>query len=259
MTASEQAYRWPAEPPEGPEWKQVAGFSSYEWSHRGLVRSVDRTRGGRNYRGMILAQRVNNSGYRIVNVTDDQGVKQTVLVHRMVLLAHDGKFEDGQETLHGPGGPEDDRYPENLRRDSRPANVAEMVAARPPRPVKPQPRCINYAQCGNLAGKGGKRCLPCVVEVGCNGARLLASGTDLERAAEQLNYPSPIGLWRHAINHGGLRLSTGVSPLVITDEVNAAMAAHPEQCYSQSRPSLASQLRSVRANLRAWLASGDAE
>ena len=55
---------------ERPEtWKGVPGFSKYEGSDLGRVRSA-RT-------GNVLATRVSNSGYLLVKLYDDDGKQQT--------------------------------------------------------------------------------------------------------------------------------------------------------------------------------------
>jgi NUMOD4 motif len=228
MTLSQQTGRPADAPPPGPEWKKIGGYSHYEWSHRGLVRSIDRTVGGRRYRGVTLKLRPNNSGYLVVNVTNDQCVKETVLVHRMILLAHDGEFEPGQETLHGPGGQLDNRWPENLRKGSHPENVAERVAAQPLKPPKPRTPCLNHEQCGGYVTAGGRRCHECVVELGVAAAALLEEGAPLDKVAEILGYPSPVGLHTLAVKYGD---------------------------YGVQRPSW---LRRVRNAVRTWLDSGDA-
>lgn len=204
MTDSEQAaWVWPTEPPPSPEWKPVPGYSAYEWSHRGRARSIDRTVKGRRYRGQLLTPRPNNQGYLIVTVTGDDGAKKTVLLHRMVLLAHAGPPEPGHETLHGPGGQRDNRWPENLRWGSRPENLADMAANRPPRQEKTPTPCLNHEYCGGYVTRGGRRCHDCVVGIGVLAADLLRRGVPLDKAAAELEYPSHAGLHTLAVKYGG--------------------------------------------------------
>lgn len=208
MTASDQQTRPPDNPPPGPEWKKVTGYPGYEWSHRGHVRSVARD--------LVMKQRPNNSGYMVVNVINDEGVKETVLVHRMILRAHAGEFEPWEESLHGPGGQTDNRFPENLCKGTRWVNVAERAAANPAAP-KPQTPCVN--QCGRLAGKGGRRCPECIAELGRAAAALYVAGKDPDQVAAALSYSSPNGTYRHAVNHGGLRVYIDETVVVTGSEV----------------------------------------
>jgi hypothetical protein len=146
----------------------------------------------------------NNSGYLAVNVVNDDGVKETVLVHRMILRAHDGEFGPGEESLHGPGGQLDNRFPENLTKGTHAVNVAQRVAANPAQPKPPTP-CINHDRCGGYVVRGGRRCHPCRVELGRAAAVLFAGGSDPEQVAQALNYGSANGAWRVAVQLGGLR------------------------------------------------------
>jgi hypothetical protein len=102
------------------EWKTWPGFSRYEASHRGLIR---------NRAGKIMAATPDKDGYLRLTLTGDDGEKHRPHVHRAVLLAHAGPPEDGQETCHGPGGRQDNRYPENLRWGTKSENTLDQVAA----------------------------------------------------------------------------------------------------------------------------------
>jgi hypothetical protein len=248
MTVSNVTPLRPADsPPPGPEWKQVAGYSGYEWSHRGPVRSVDREVAGRKYRGVTLKQRRNNSGYLVVNVTNDQGVKETVLVHRMILLAHAGEFGPGEETLHGPGGQLDNRYPENLRKDTHERNVAERVAANPARPPKPPKACINHSRCGGYVVRGGRRCHECRVHLGHAAAVLFERGADPEQVARALNYGNANGIYRVAVQLGGLRCYIAEDAITLRE---------PDSGYTEQP---ISWLRSVINRAQTWLADSDAQ
>lgn len=106
----------------------------YEVSDRGQVRSLDRMAahgsragghaGTMTLRGKILAPAPHRSGHVAVHLSRD-GVVETVQVHRLVLEAFVGACPDGQETLHGPGGPADNRWPENIRYGTRSENTIE--------------------------------------------------------------------------------------------------------------------------------------
>jgi hypothetical protein len=191
-------------------WLPIPGATYYEASDLGRIRSVNRTIGGRFYEGRVLKLRPDPDGYLRVNITGDDRQRQyNVAVSRLVLMAHDTEnFEAGLEACHGPGGRADNRLM-NLRWDTSDANRQEALAVRlantPPKPPKEPLRCVNYDRCGRHAGRGGRRCHPCVEEVGRRGALLLANDMDPEKAAEELDYASSIGLIRLAKKYGGLR------------------------------------------------------
>jgi hypothetical protein len=220
------------------EWEKVPGYSGYEWSHRGPVRSIARD--------LTMRQRANNSGYLIVNVINDDGVKETVLVHRMILRAHAGEPEPGQESLHGRGGQQDNRYPENLRWGSRPENIADRVAANP-RQEKPPTPCMNHDQCGGYVVQHGRRCHGCRVDLGRAAARLFEGGADPEQVAKELNYGSANGAYRVAVQLGGLRC--------YVDEAQVT----PRERYVGDPPSPRSWLRSVIIRWRPSRWNSDAQ
>lgn len=127
MTAASEA-----ETLEG-TWKPIPGYAGYEASHRGYVRSVDRVVKGRRYRGTVLATRVSNKGYELVNVRDDDGNVRTVTVHKMVMLAHVGPCPPGQEIRHWHDDPLDNRWPESLLYGTPEDNVLDALRNRAPR------------------------------------------------------------------------------------------------------------------------------
>lgn len=60
------------------EWKTIEGFSNYEISNLGRFRK----KGFKAHRGTI-----NNRGYKIVHLTDDDGRSRMMSVHRLVAMA----------------------------------------------------------------------------------------------------------------------------------------------------------------------------
>jgi hypothetical protein len=140
----------------------------------------------------------------LVNLRDADGERQTRTVHTLVLAAFTGPRPRGQESMHLNNDPLDNRA-ENLVYGSHPENVeAQFGNGRPraaPKPPKVCPRCSaeHHDQ--------GRRCHPCVVELGELSARLLVAGVTPDDAAAKLDYPSPSGLVVLAQKHGGLRLT----------------------------------------------------
>jgi hypothetical protein len=93
-------------------WSPIGhGFSAYQASSHGRVRSVDRTlAGGRRCKGVVLKTRVSNRGYLLVNVRDDYGTVQTRTVHTLVMLAFVGLPPRGQQTRHLDDDPANNRW-----------------------------------------------------------------------------------------------------------------------------------------------------
>jgi hypothetical protein len=259
MTASDQQVRPMDAPPPGPEWMPYPGAGYYEFSHRGKARSVDRTINGKFYRSTELSTRLNNQGYVLVDIRTDDGTKKTITMHTGVLRSPVGEPGPGEETLHGPGGTEDNRWPENIRWGTRPENLADMAANRPPKAPKPRTPCVNHDRCGGfVSARGARRCQECRVELGVAAAALLEEDDDLEKIAQMLNYASPSGIYKLARKYGGLRvyvdqqggLGVAVDPaVVVTAGDNADRhGAQPK-----------SWLRRVKIWWEAWSADSDGE
>lgn len=102
-------------------WRPVVGWEDlYEVSDRGRVRSLDRWVphgvGMRFHAGRILKPAPHNAGYPKVNLCrgKDGGYRRKcAYVHRLVLEAFEGPCPPGMEACHGPGGPDDNRWPES--------------------------------------------------------------------------------------------------------------------------------------------------
>jgi len=214
-------------------WKSPAGFSGYEASDdsrwelgedgkpvqvRGGIRSIDRVSGGRQLKGTLLKARIiaNSGGYAAVNVTDDQGVKRTMLVHRFILLAHVGECPPGMETRHLVNDPLDCRWAPGVTAEEVLAAGGNIIYGKPSdqpedqfrngsrRRADPRPdrHCV---RCGGLMDPkaNGRRCHPCVVIIGKRAADLLRADPRLDRACDLLDYPSAVGLHTLAARYGG--------------------------------------------------------
>lgn len=168
-------------------WATVPGVSKYEWSDKGQVR--------RARDGLILAQTIKN-GYWQAKWTDDDGKRRSGTVHRMVLFAHAGPPQPGQESCHGKAGPLLNWYPENLRWGTKPENEADKDEP-PQLPTFPCRRA-----CGALVNREGSSCGPCSEADGRMVARMLAAGMNLEVAAVRIDRSSDWA-YRIAVEHGG--------------------------------------------------------
>ncbi len=106
-------------------WQPVSGYEDlYEVSNLGNVRSLYRSR-RRRLRGDLLTPGL-SCGKLTVGLYKDRK-RTTHLVHRLVLEAFDKPCPDGQEARHGPGGPLDNRWPENLCWGTPAQNQADRV------------------------------------------------------------------------------------------------------------------------------------
>ena len=224
MTVSEQ---------QAEKWLPVPGAGYYEASDRGHVRSVDRTIGGRFYKGVVLKPREDADGYLRVNITNDRGERQhNESVARLVLMAHDPEgYRPGLHACHGPNGKRDNRLTE-LRWDTPEANRMEALAVRlensPPKP-KPPKVC---PRCGRAHDGKGRNCPACVDGLASVAAGMLAAGVMLDTVSEELAYP-PAACYNLAVRRGYLRVT-------VTE-------AHPD--YVPSPP------RRLRSVLFRWQAS----
>lgn len=73
-------------------WRKIPGFNGWYFvSDKGRIYSTDKIFYDKNgmrkfYKGKILKQRLQNSGYNVVDLYDDKNHKHTILVHRLVAL-----------------------------------------------------------------------------------------------------------------------------------------------------------------------------
>jgi len=181
-------------------WKPVPGAGYYEACDiGGAVRSVDRTISGRFYPGRVLTPKISGtSPYWQVKYTDDTGKARTRPVHVLVLEAHRGLCPAGMEGCHDDDDLNNNDL-SNLAWKPPPANRVDRQLNSPAAP-KPPKACV---RCGDEFEGNGRRCHPCVVAIGQEGARLLRSGVPPSRAAALLEYPSVDGLHTLAVKYGG--------------------------------------------------------
>jgi hypothetical protein len=212
-------------------WRPIPGYSYYEASNNsvwrladdrpvqvtGGIRSIDRTVNGRFYPSTVLRARImaNSGGYAGVNLTNDQGERcNGLLVHKLILLAFAGPCPEGMETRHLVNNPLDCRWAPGETAAEVMANGGNIMNGRPSdqfgdqvrngsrRRTEPKPdkHCI---RCGDEFTGNGKRCHSCVVLIGRQAAPLLWSGMPLDKACEELDYPSISGLHALARKYGG--------------------------------------------------------
>lgn len=178
------------------EWKTWPGFSRYEASHRGPIRNR-RT-------GRPVAVTVDDDDYERLNLYADDGTRPCLSVARCVLTAHDRPPEPGEEACHGPGGRRDNRWPENIRWDTREGNERDKIAAGTA--PKPNPTYPCKDGCGELVINEGRRCLDCVGRVKVEAAAMLNRGVNLIDVADHFGYTGHDWVWKLAVE-GGCRLT----------------------------------------------------
>ena len=198
---------------ERPEtWRAVAPldgctFSGYESSDKGRARSIDRKQGNRQLRGKVLAVRRHDDGYVLVNIRCDStdpahNRVHTVTMHRIVLTTFDRPCPPGMEACHSARGPAFNWWPEGIRWGTKPENHADMVAAGTAVVPEAFP-CRNAERCGGTVRSPGRRCLPCVTDVGREAAALLSMGMNLLSVASRFGYNDYAWVFKLAVQHGG--------------------------------------------------------
>ena len=109
------------------DWRDVVGYEGvYEVSSDGQVRSVERLDSrGRRRAARPRALTRQKSGHLVVALSRN-GAQKSIGVHRLVLQAFVGPCPEGMEACHWNDVPDDNRV-ENLRWDTRAANIADSV------------------------------------------------------------------------------------------------------------------------------------
>ena len=92
-------------------WKQIPGFSRYEASNLGNIRTHD-WKG--SWRTVVLKSAKNKKGYLVTVLINDEGNKKNIRVHRMVAFAFLGVPDDMSLTVNHKNHIKDDNIPENL-------------------------------------------------------------------------------------------------------------------------------------------------
>jgi len=109
-------------------WKPIPGFSRYEASDRGRVRSLWTQRGKRKKPCLIGLNPVSH-GYHLVGLRKN-GRTYNTGVHRLVLLVFKGPCPDGMECSHLDDDRSNNRL-KNLKWGTRSENQQMRVARRP--------------------------------------------------------------------------------------------------------------------------------
>jgi len=87
------------------EWRDVPGFEGrYQASNLGRVRSLHNKHGQRP-KPLVLKPGVNYMGYHRLTLMADDGSRNSIFVHRIVMLTFVGEPEGGQQVNHINGNP----------------------------------------------------------------------------------------------------------------------------------------------------------
>jgi hypothetical protein len=191
-------------------WKPVpqidgCAFSGYEASDTGRARSVDRLgRNGRPLQGKPVSTRPHKDGYLLLDMRCDSGActrPHTFTMQKVVLNTFDSSRRRGMDGSHLSGNPAWNWFPEALGWE--PKDVNEGRKENRPAPPEPTYPCRNAPACPNLVLNQGRRCVPCVTEVGREAADMLRAGTPLQEVAEHFGYTGPDWVYGLAVKHGG--------------------------------------------------------
>lgn len=106
-------------------WLRISGFSAYEVSDQGQVRSFQNNRWGLTPVPRLLKPQPRTI-YRYVRITSDEGRYKERLIHQLVLAAFVGPCPTGQVTRHLNGDGSDNRLA-NLRYGTHAENSRDTV------------------------------------------------------------------------------------------------------------------------------------
>lgn len=199
-------------------WKDIPGFPGYQADRDGRYRSLDRTlASGRRVKGKTLATRPNNRGYLLVDLRDAEGNKVTRSAHTVTLETHAGACPPGMEARHldddprrntwRPGREDESRAQGgNLFWGTKEDNHRDKVrngGAKPP--PGPAFDCVNHERCRGKVANEGRRCLPCVEQVGRDAADMLRRGENLLKVVQHFGYSGTRWTYQIAVRHGGFQ------------------------------------------------------
>jgi hypothetical protein len=236
---------------EEPErWTPVWDGPDLEVSWDGNFRVGDRVSpSGRHLKGGPVATTTTKDGYVLVKYVNAQGKRVTRQAHRVVLENFEfrGKpIPDGLQSRHyddrgtnnkwRPGATEEESRARggNLFTGDGPKQHQDKVRNNGGRPLPvppPQHDCINYEHCGGKTRNPGKRCVPCVEQVGRDAGDMLRAGENLQKVAERFGYKGTDWVFSLAQKHGGY---TGTK----------------EQAWAQRRGRLQRVTAGIRARMR---------
>src|ERR1039457_3204688 len=207
---------------EQPEerWTPIWDGPGYEVSWDGNFRSLDRvTSSGRSVKGQPIATTTTKDGYVLVKYRDAEGKRVTRQAHKVMLenCAFGGKpLPDGLQSRHLDDNGKNDRWRRGTEDESRKQGGNLFTGTGRdqhrdkvrnnggPLPVSLSAHdCINHVQCGGKTRNPGKRCVPCVEQVGRDAGAMLRDGENLMKVAQHFGYKGTDWVFTLAVKHGG--------------------------------------------------------
>jgi hypothetical protein len=212
VTEQQEPERWV------PIWDAWPGFQvSWDGNFRATAR---KSPSGRNQKAQTIATTTTDDGYVLVKYLGRDGKRVTRQAHRVVLENFEFKGAPIPEHLQS-------RHYDDVGTNNkwRPGNEAESRArggnlgvgtgadqhrdkvrnnGGQPLPVSPpQHDCINHERCGGKTRNPGKRCVPCVEQVGRDAGTMLREGANLMKVAQHFGYKGTDWVYGLAVKHGG--------------------------------------------------------
>lgn len=108
------------------EWRAIPGFSGYDVSDDGQVRSYHTTRRVYDVPQRTLKPWPNTDSYPTVSLRDENGKRRNLVIASLVMLAFIGSRPDHLEVCHNDGN-KINNWLGNLRYDSHKNNMADCV------------------------------------------------------------------------------------------------------------------------------------
>lgn len=212
---------------EPERWLPIWDGPGFQVSWDGNFRSLDRTSpSGRRLKGKPLPTRLSNRGYVLVDYQNADGKRVTRSAHSVVLenFAFKGApIPEGVQSRHYDDVGTNNRWRPGTEEESRKLGgnlftgngsdqhrdkIRNNNGAAPPVPA-PAYDCINHAKCGGRVRSEGRRCVPCVEQVGREAADMLRSGENLLKVAQHFNYTGTDWVFSLAQKHGSYRGTKG--------------------------------------------------
>lgn len=107
------------------EWRPIPGFSGYEVSDCGQVRSQDRVVKGQHYAGQMMTAWVDGEGYVAVGIRRGRSTSQRV--HRLVALAFHGEPGFAGAVARHMNDVKTDNRPENIEWGTKSDNAFDSL------------------------------------------------------------------------------------------------------------------------------------
>ena len=206
---------------EAEQWKPIwDAWPGFRVSWDGNFYADERkSPSGRNLKAQPIATTTTGDGYVLVKYLDRDGKRVTRQAHRVVLenFAFNGApIPEGLQSRHYDDRGTSNKWRPGTEEESR-ARGGNLGVGNGtdqhrdkirnnggPLPVSPPAHdCINHERCGGKTRNPGKRCVPCVAQVGRDAADMLRGGENLQKVAERFGYKGTDWVFTLAQKHGG--------------------------------------------------------